>query len=154
MSNLWKEFREFAVKGSVVELAIGIIIGAAFSTIVNSLVNDIIMPPVGYIFGDVDFSDLFIVLGDGDYASLEQAEAAGAATINYGVFITNVIDFLIVAWVIFLVVRLINRLRREEEAAPPPPTKKDCPYCHTNIPLKASRCPNCTSELEVAEGTA
>lgn len=148
--NLAKEFREFAVKGNVVDLAVGIIIGAAFTTIVTSLVNDIIMPPIGYALGDVDFSDLFIVLGGGDFDSLAAAKEAGAATINYGVFINAVINFLIVAFAVFMLVRAINRMKREEKVAPADPTEKNCPFCTTSIPIKATRCPNCTSELESA----
>jgi large conductance mechanosensitive channel len=132
-------------------MAVGIIIGAAFGTIVTSLVNDVIMPPIGLLLGGVDFSDLFILLKAGSpaapYASLADAQAAGAVTINYGVFINAVISFLIVAFVIFLLIRSINRLRREEEAPPPEPTTKECPYCLSTIPIKATRCAHCTSEL-------
>lgn len=148
--NLFKEFREFAVKGNVVDLAVGIIIGAAFTTIVKSLIDDIIMPPIGYLLGDVDFADLFIVLGDGDFDSLAAAQEAGAATINYGVFINAVINFLVVAFAVFMLVRTINRLKREEKEAPADPTEKNCPFCATTIPITATRCPNCTSELESA----
>jgi large conductance mechanosensitive channel len=146
-----KEFKEFVLRGNVVDMAVGIIIGAAFGTIVTSLVNDVIMPPIGLLLGGVDFSDLFILLKAGSpaapYASLADAQAAGAVTINYGVFINAVISFLIVAFVIFLLIRSINRLRREEEAPPPEPTTKECPYCLSTIPIKATRCPHCTSEL-------
>lgn len=147
-----KDFRDFVMRGNVLDLAIGIIIGGAFSTIVQSLVNDIIMPPIGYIFGDVDFSDLFIVLGEGDYASLAAAQEAGAATINYGLFITNVISFLLVAFSVFMLVRAFNRAKQRFETEPETadPTTKKCPYCRTEINIEATRCPNCTSELEAA----
>lgn len=147
-----KEFRAFIMRGNVLDLAIGIIIGGAFSTIVQSLVNDIIMPPIGFLFGDVDFTDLFIVLGEGEYASLAQAQEAGAATINYGLFITNIITFLLVAMAVFLLVRGVNRAQRlfaEEEETPDPTTKK-CPFCKTEINISATRCPNCTSQLDAA----
>jgi large conductance mechanosensitive channel len=145
---MWKEFREFAMRGNVVDLAIGVVIGAAFGKIVTSLVSDIVMPPLGLVLAQVDFNNLFINLSGTPYASLAEAKAAGAATINYGVFITNVIDFVIVAFVIFLVVRGINRLRRSPP--PPTPTTRSCPYCVTTIPLQATRCPACTSELGAA----
>lgn len=145
---MWKEFREFAMRGNVVDLAIGVVIGAAFGKIVTSLVSDIVMPPLGLILAQVDFNNLFISLSGTHYESLAEAKAAGAATINYGVFITNVIDFVIVAFVIFLVVRGINRLRRSPP--PPTPTTRSCPYCITTIPLQATRCPACTSDLGAA----
>jgi large conductance mechanosensitive channel len=145
-----KEFKEFAMRGNVLDMAIGIIIGAAFGKIVTSLVNDVIMPPIGLLLGSVDFSNLFINLTGTPYASLEEAKAAGAATINYGLFINTVLDFIIVAFVIFLLVRQINRMKREEEAPPAEPTTRDCPYCLSSIPIKATRCPNCTSELAAA----
>jgi large conductance mechanosensitive channel len=149
-----KEFKEFVLRGNVLDMAVGIIIGAAFGTIVASLVNDVIMPPIGLLLGGVDFSNLFILLKAGSpaapYASLADAQAAGAVTINYGVFINAVVSFLIVAFVIFLLIRTINRLRREEEAPPPEPTTKECPYCLSTIPIKATRCAFCTSELPVA----
>ena len=154
---MWKEFREFAMRGSVVDLAIGVIIGAAFGKIVTSMVNDIIMPPIGLLLGNVDFSDLYINLSGQDYPSLEAAKAAGAATINYGAFINNVLDFLIVAFVIFFVVRQMNRLKRKEEtkeAPPEAPTTKHCPYCVSSIPVQATRCPNCTSDLKGASQPA
>jgi large conductance mechanosensitive channel len=144
---MWKEFKEFALRGSVLDLAIGIIIGAAFGKIVTSFVNDILMPPVGLVLGKVNFANLFINLSGQPYATLEEAKAAGAATINYGLFINTVLDFIIVAFVIFLVVRQINRMKRKEAAAPAAPTTRECPYCFSTIPLKATRCPNCTSEL-------
>ncbi len=141
---MWKEFKEFIMRGNVIDLAVGIIIGAAFGKIVTSLVNDIIMPPIGLLLGKVDFSNLFINLSGQPYATLAAAKEAGAATINYGAFINTVIDFLIVALAIFLVVRVVNRLRRKPEAAP---TTKECPYCCTAIPIQATRCPHCTSQL-------
>jgi large conductance mechanosensitive channel len=140
-----KEFKEFAMRGAVVDLAVGIIIGAAFGRIITSLVNDILMPPIGLVLGKVNFSDLFLNISGQSYATLTEAKAAGAATINYGVFLNTVIDFLIVALVIFLLVRQINRWSKP--AAVPPATTKDCPYCCSPIPLKARRCPDCTSEL-------
>ncbi len=146
---MWKEFKEFVLRGNVVDMAVGIIIGAAFGKIVTSFVNDILMPPIGLLLGGVDFSNLFITLSGGHYATLAEAQAAGAVTINYGLFINTVLDFLIVAAVIFLFIRQINRMKRKEEAPPPEPTTKECPYCLSTIPLKATRCPYCTSELEV-----
>ncbi len=145
-----KEFKEFALKGNVLDMAIGIIIGAAFGKIVTSLVNDVIMPPIGLLLGNVDFSNLFINLSGEEYATLAAAQEAGAATINYGAFINTVLDFLIVAFVIFLVVKQFNRLRKKEEAPPPEPTTKECGFCASTIPIKATRCPNCTSELKAA----
>jgi large conductance mechanosensitive channel len=148
-----KEFKEFVLRGSVVDMAVGIIIGAAFGTIVKSLVDDVIMPPIGLLLGGVDFANLFILLKAGSpaapYPSLADAQAAGAVTINYGVFINAVISFLIVAFVVFLLIRNINRLRREEEAPPAEPTTKECPFCLSTIPIKATRCAHCTSEMPV-----
>jgi large conductance mechanosensitive channel len=141
-----KEFKEFALRGSVVDLAIGVILGAAFGKIVTSLTNDIIMPPVGLLLGGVNFTDLFIALDGNQYASLAVAQAAGAPTINYGVFINTIIDFIILAFVIFLIVRQMNRIRKEP--APATPTTKECPFCYTQIPIPATRCPNCTSSVE------
>jgi large conductance mechanosensitive channel len=141
-----KEFREFAMRGNVLDMAIGVILGAAFGRIVSSLVNDVLMPPIGKLMGSVDFSDLFLNLSGGHYASLEEAKAAGAAAINYGVFVNAVLDFLIVAFAIFLVVRQVNRLRRED-ASPVAPTTRDCPQCLSSIPVKATRCAHCTSEV-------
>jgi large conductance mechanosensitive channel len=142
-----KEFREFALKGNAVDLAIGVIIGAAFGAIVTSLVSDIMMPPIGKALGGVDFSNLFVVLGDGTYASLADAQKAGAATINYGVFLNKLINFLIVALVLFMVVKAMNRLKREAPAPAPAPTEKECPQCATSIPIRAKRCPHCTSNI-------
>lgn len=143
-----KEFKEFALRGNVVDLAIGVIIGGAFGKIISSLVNDIIMPPIGMLLGGVNFKDLFLSLDGNKFASLADAQAAGAATLNYGQFISVIIDFLIIAFVIFLVVRGINRLSRKPAPAPAAPTTKDCLYCFTSIPIKATRCPHCTSEMK------
>jgi len=140
-----KEFKEFAMKGNVLDMAIGIIIGAAFGKIITSLVADVIMPPIGLILGKVDFSSLFLSLSGTHYDSLVAAKAAGAPTINYGLFLNNVIDFLIVAFVIFMVIRQVNRWKKPVPVAAP--VTKECPYCFTAIPIKAVRCPNCTSEL-------
>lgn len=145
-----KEFKEFAMKGNVLDMAIGIIIGAAFGKIISSLVSDVLMPPIGLVIGKMDFSDLFVNLSDKPYASLAEAKAAGAPTLNYGLFVNTVVDFVIVAFVIFLLVRQVNRLRARQEAPPAVPTTKDCPFCATAIPIKAARCPNCTSELKAA----
>jgi len=142
-----KEFKEFAVKGNAVELAIAVIIGAAFGAVVTSLVNDVLMPPIGKVVGGVDFANFFLVLGPGAYPSLKAAKEAGAATINYGVFINAVINFLIIAFVLFLLVRTMNRLKREEPAPAAAPTTKTCTYCASTIPLAAKRCPHCTSNL-------
>lgn len=143
-----KEFKEFALRGNVIDLAVGIIIGAAFNGVVNSLVNDIIMPPIGMAIGGINFKDLFIALNGQQYRSLADAQAAGAPVIAYGQFINTVINFLIVAFVIFLLVRAINRMRKQREGArPEEPTTKTCPYCYSTIPIKATRCPECTSEL-------
>jgi large conductance mechanosensitive channel len=143
---MFKEFKEFITRGNVVDLAVGVIVGAAFGKIVTSLVNDIIMPPIGLLLNGVDFKNLFVSLNGQPYTSLELAQAAGAPTLNYGLFINNVIDFVIVALVIFLMIRAVNRLRKPAPA--PEATTKECPFCHTTIPLKATRCPNCTSELK------
>jgi large conductance mechanosensitive channel len=144
---MFKEFKEFAMKGNVVDLAIGIIIGGAFGKIVTSFVNDVLMPPLGKLMGNMDFSSLFINLSGQDYPTLAAAKEAGAATLNYGTFINTIIDFLIVAFAIFLLVKQINKLKRAPEAAPAAPTTKDCQYCLSAVPIKASRCPHCTSSL-------
>lgn len=145
-----KEFKEFIMRGNVVDMAIGIIIGAAFGAIVKSLVDDVIMPPIGMILGNIDFSNIFVVLKEGKtaapYATLALAKSAGAVTINIGVFINNIISFLIVAFSVFILVKQVNRLKKE--APPTDPTTKECAHCFTTIPIKAVRCPNCTSELK------
>ncbi len=155
MSNFWGEFRKFIMRGNMIDLAVGIVIGGAFSTIVSSLVNDIIMPPIGLLFGDTDFSDLFVVLRQGseplgDSATLQAAQEVGAVTLNYGLFINHVITFLIVGLAIFIIIRGINRMRErfEKEEEKPAPTEKACQFCTQNIPINASRCPYCTSHLE------
>ena len=142
-----KEFKDFIMRGNVLDLAVGIVIGAAFTAIVTSFVNDVLMPPVGLLLGGVDFTNLFIALDGVDYASLAAAQEAGAATLNYGLFINALINFLIVAFVIFMIVRSVNRMEQPEEAPEEAPSTKDCPFCKTTIPLDASRCPNCTSQL-------
>ena len=144
-----KEFKEFAMRGNVVDMAVGIIIGAAFGTIVKSLVADIIMPPIGLLLGNVDFSNLFLKQGTtaGPYAALVDAQKAGAVTINYGMFANTVISFIIVAFSVFLLIRVINKLKRQDEAPPEEPTTKECPHCLSTIPIKAKRCGHCTSEL-------
>jgi large conductance mechanosensitive channel len=141
-----KEFKEFVMKGNVIDLAVAVIIGAAFGKIVTSFTNDIIMPPVGLLLGNVNFTDLFISLDGQQYASLAVAQAAGAPTINYGVFINTIIDFIIVAFIIFLIVKSMNRMK--EQPVPAAPTTKECPFCCTQIPIPATRCPNCTSDLK------
>src|SRR4030043_1318086 len=144
---MFKEFKEFAMRGNVVDMAVGIIIGAAFGTIVNSVLSDIIMPPIGLFLGNVDFSGLFIVLKEGKiagpYVSPAAAKAAGAVTVNYGIFVNTVINFLIVAFSVFLLIRYINKLKKEEKAPPPVPTTKECPYCLSIIPINATRCAHC-----------
>ena len=142
-----KEFKEFAVRGNVLDMAIGIVIGAAFGKIVSSFVSDILMPPIGMVLGKVNFADLFINQSDKPVSTLAEARAAGAATINYGLFLNTVMDFVIVAFVVFLLVRQINRLKRRGEAPAP---VRECPHCVTTIPLKATRCPQCTSDLKAA----
>jgi len=145
-----KEFKEFARRGNVMDMAVGIVIGAAFGKIVSSFVGDILMPPIGLVLGGVDFSNIFVVLGAGEYPSLQAAKEAGAATWNIGLFINTVIDFVIIAFAIFLVVKAMNQLKRKEAAPAPEPTTKDCGYCYSKIPIKATRCPHCTSQLETA----
>jgi large conductance mechanosensitive channel len=148
-----KEFREFALRGNVLDLAVGVIIGAAFGKIVSSFVADILMPPLGLVLGGANFSNLFVSLNGTPYASLADAQAAGAPTVNYGLFINNIIDFLIVAFVIFLIIRAVNRLSKPK-AAPEAPSTKLCPYCQSGIAIKATRCPHCTSELAGTAATA
>jgi large conductance mechanosensitive channel len=148
---MFKEFKEFAMRGNVVDMAVGIIIGGAFGTIVKSLVSDVMMPPLGLLLGGVDFSDLFFTLKDGatagPYATLAAAKSAGAVTVSYGLFINAVISFLIVAFAVFLLIKGINQLQRKKEEPPAEPTTKDCPFCLSTIAIKATRCPHCTSEL-------
>ena len=141
------EFKTFILRGNVLDLAVAVIIGAAFGKIVTSLVNDLLMPPIGLILGNVNFKNLFVNLGRTPYATLADAQAAGAPTLNYGMFLNTVIDFLIVAMVIFLVIRAVNKIPRRQAAPPAAPTTKECPYCRSSIALLASRCPHCTSEL-------
>jgi large conductance mechanosensitive channel len=141
-----KEFKEFAMRGSVIDLAIGLIIGAAFGKIITSFVNDILMPPIGLLLGNVDFANLFITLKGDQLPTLAAAQEAGAVTLNYGLFINNIIDFIIVAFAIFLVVRQINRMKKAP--APADPTTKECPFCYSTISIKATRCPSCTSQLQ------
>jgi large conductance mechanosensitive channel len=140
-----KEFKDFAMRGNVLDLAVGVVIGASFGKIVSSFVTDILMPPIGLLFGKVDFSSLFISLNGKKYATLALAQEAGAPTINYGLFLNNVIDFIIIAFAIFLLIRTINRMQKPAPAADP--TTKTCPQCATEIPINAKRCPNCTSNL-------
>jgi len=146
-----KEFKEFAMRGNVVDMAVGIIIGAAFGTIVKSLVDDVIMPPIGLLLGNVDFSNLFITLQQGatagPYATLELAKKAGAVTLNYGAFINTIISFVIVAFSVFLLVKGMNKLKRQQEEVPAEPTTKECPHCLSTIPIKATKCAHCTSSL-------
>lgn len=144
--KLLKEFKEFAIRGNAIDLAIGIIIGAAFNKIVNSLVDDVLMPPIGLLIGRVNFDSLFVSLGEREYRSIAEAKQAGAATINYGLFLSNVISFLILAFVIFLVVRQINRLQRRADEADLPMIRS-CPFCISTISSRAQRCPQCTSEI-------
>ena len=148
--KVFKEFREFAMRGNVLDMAIGIIIGTAFGKIITSLVNDILMPPIGVLLGKVDFTNLFVNLSSQRYQHLAEAKAAGAAVINYGLFLNTIIDFIIVACAIFLLIRQVNRFKKEEE--PVMPTTRDCPYCLSPVPLKATRCLHCISELKPIEG--
>jgi large conductance mechanosensitive channel len=149
-----KDFKAFAMRGNVVDMAVGIIIGGAFGTIVSSLVNDVLMPPIGLLLGNVDFSNLFLTLRDGatpgPYASVAAAADAGAVTVNYGLFANAVVSFLIVAFAVFLLVRGMMQLQKKEATAPPAPDKKDCPYCWSTVAIRATRCPHCTSELRAA----
>jgi large conductance mechanosensitive channel len=151
---MFKDFKEFAMKGNMIDMAVGIVIGAAFGTIITSLVSDIIMPPIGLLLGNVDFANLFLLLKEGKvpgpYGSVAAAKAAGAVTLNIGIFINTIISFLIIAFSVFIVVRNINNLKRQEEAPPTVPTTKDCPYCLSVIPIKATRCAHCTADLKVS----
>ena len=148
---MFKEFKEFAMRGNVVDMAVGIIIGAAFGTIISSLVSDIVMPPIGVLLGNVDFSNLFFTIKEGSaarpYLTLADAQKAGAVTLNSGLFINKIISFLIVAFSVFLVIKGMNSMKRKEET---PPATKDCPRCFTAIPVKATRCPHCTSDIVIA----
>lgn len=156
VATLWQEFKEFAIKGNAIELAIGLVIGQAFTKIVNSLVTDIILPPIGWLIGNIDLSDLYVLLKEGagappPYASLQAAKDAGAVTLNVGLLLNSIINFIIIAWVLFWVVRALSRLRAKPAVAPAAPTTKECPYCLSTIPLKATRCPYCTSSLESSD---
>ena len=153
MKTFFAEFKEFAVKGSVVELAVGVIIGAAFNSVVTSFVNDILMPPIGLALGGADFTELFVTLGDGAFETLAEARAAGAATLNYGLFINAVISFVLTALAVYFMVKLINRLRRERSSEPAPtPTTRPCPHCTSEVSKKATRCPYCTADIAPADG--
>jgi large conductance mechanosensitive channel len=143
---MFKEFKEFIMRGNVLDLALAVIIGTAFGKIVTSFTNDVLMPPIGLLLGHVDFSNLFVNLSGQHYASLAEAQAAGAATLNYGIFINTVIDFLIIAFTVFFIIRSVNRLKKPAPAAAAPATK-ECPFCISAIPVKATRCPHCTAEL-------
>jgi large conductance mechanosensitive channel len=145
---MWKEFKAFIMRGNVMDLAVAVIIGGAFGKIVSSLVNDIIMPPIGLLLKGVNFLDLFVALNGQAYATLVEAQAAGAPVLTYGLFIKNLVDFLIIALVIFLMVKGINSLAKKPAPAPAAPTTKECPHCFTTIPIQATRCPHCTSELK------
>jgi len=145
---MWKDFKKFAFKGNVLDLAVAVILAGAFGLIIKSLVKDIIMPLVGKLLGGTDFTNLFIVLGNGSYETLAKAQEAGVATINYGVFINTIINFIIIAFSIFIMIKMVNKTKKEKEEAPAPITTKKCPYCMTDISLKATRCPNCTSKLD------
>lgn len=147
-----KEFREFAMRGSVVDMAVGVIVGAAFGAVAKSLVDDVLMPPIGLLLGGTDFSNLFVVLKEGaanagPYLKLADAKAAGAVTLNYGLLVNTIVSFLVVAFAVFMVVRGINRMRQEGKAAPAAAPTKECPYCASPIPIRALRCPHCTSEI-------
>lgn len=148
MGNFVKEFKDFAMRGNVLDLAVGVVIGGAFNKIVTSFTNDILMPPIGLLLGKVDFSSLFINLSGKPVDSLSQAKAAGIATLNYGVFLNTLLDFVIMAFAVFILIKQFNRFKAKE--APAPVTTKECPHCYSSIPLKASRCPACTSQLEIA----
>ena len=144
---MWKEFKAFVMRGNVMDMAVGIIIGVAFGKVVTSLVNDVIMPPIGKLLGNVDFSNFFITLSGQHYVTLADAKKAGAATIAYGSFVNTIIEFLIVAFAVFLLIKWVNRLMPKPAEAPAPPATKDCLYCKTSIPVAATRCPHCTSQL-------
>lgn len=145
MKKILAEFREFIMRGNVLDMAIGIIIGVAFGKIITSLVNDVLMPPIGLLLGNVNFKDLYVNLSGTAYQSLQAAQAAGAPTINYGIFLNTVLDFIIVAFIIFLIIRAFNQFKKKSKTAEP--TTKECSFCKMEIPIKATRCPNCTSTL-------
>lgn len=151
-----KEFKKFAMRGNVLDMAVGLILGASFGSVVSSLVDDVIMPPIGFLLGNVDFSNLFIILREGDvpgpYLSVAEAQLAGAVTLNYGLFINTIITFLIVAFAVFLLIRSVNIIQSAEEEPPSEPTTKVCPFCFMDIPMDAIRCPQCTSDLESIAG--
>ena len=144
---MWKEFKQFLQRGNVIDLAVAVVVGAAFGAIVNSFVNDILMPPIGLLLGGVDFANLFVDLSGKGYTSLADAQAAGAATINYGVFLNSIITFVIVAFAMFILIKGMSAVKPKKEESPAEPTTKDCPYCYTSIAIKATRCPSCTSQL-------
>ena len=144
---MWQEFKKFVARGNVLDLAIGIVLGAAFGTVVSSFVKDVLMPPIGMLTGGIDFSELYLNLSGTEYESLAAAAQAGAPTINYGVFLNNVLSFLIVAFAVFLVVKAYNRMMVRQQEAPPPPTEKTCPECRMTVPVEATRCGHCTSEI-------
>lgn len=152
MAGIRQEFREFAVRGNVMDMAVGIIIGGAFGTVVKSFVDDVLMPPIGMLMGDVDFQNMLMVLSEGStpgpYETLAAAKEAGAVTLNLGLFINAIISFIIVAFAVFMVIRMMNRMKKEEEGTPAEPTTKACPFCASDIPIPAKRCPNCTSQLQ------
>jgi len=147
---MYKEFKEFIMRGNVMDMAVGIIIGGAFGKIVNSLVADVVMPPIGLLLGKVNFSNLFINLSGNTYTTLDEATKAGAPVLKYGVFINTIIEFLIVALSVFIMIKVVNSIKREKEQAPPPPDTKECNFCCSKIPIKATKCPNCTSEIKAS----
>lgn len=151
---MFNEFKKFIARGNVIDLAVGIVIGAAFTSVVNSFVNDILMPPIGLLTGGVDFANLFLDLSDGGYASVAEAAEAGAPTLNYGLFLNAMISFLIVAFAVFLLVQSYNRLKEQPDAVPPAPSEKDCPFCRMTIPVAAVRCGHCTSPLDATTAEA
>lgn len=149
MNKILKEFKDFAIKGNVIDMSVGIIIGTAFTTVVKSLVDDIIMPPIGKLIGDINFSNFYINLSSKQYSSLADAKAAGASTINYGVFLNNIITFILVAWILFIVIKGINKIREQNlHKEDTEPSTKICKYCKTEINIEATKCPHCTSNLE------
>ena len=147
---MYKEFKEFIMRGNVMDMAVGIIIGGAFGKIVNSLVADVVMPPIGLLLGKVNFSNLFINLSGKTYETLDEATKAGAPVLKYGLFINTIIEFFIIALSVFIMIKVVNSIKREKEQAPPPPETKECIYCCSMIPIKATKCPNCTSEIKAS----